>query len=228
MAFFLGRGCLKWLLWLLLLLLLLLLFSWLFRRCSHGDAEPIPDPINDKPWVHDDPRVGDGGGIYDPGNPYEAIPTPPEYNDVLPPNQGVIPPIDTTKIIRKPGNPVIVSNRLNILMENEDKSIMDLAKVFKQKYPDDKYKVVYYDDVVKRMQIEVPPEERLRLKSEIPGKFAPEYELFVFDESLFEGSYSPSDPAFADSNKRMVFENYKCTTGVGYYTWFSQTYNSYH
>jgi len=193
---FFGRGWLKWILWLLLLLLLLLLLSWLFRSCSGGDVAPIPDPINGKPWVHDDPRVGDDGGIYDPGNPYETIPTPPEYIDILPPNQGVLPPIDTTEIIRKPGDPVIIGNRLNILMENEDKSILDLAKEFKLQYPDDKYKVVYYDDVVKRMQIEVPPVERIKLKSDIPKKFAPTYELFVFDESLFEIGYIPNDPHF--------------------------------
>jgi len=196
---FFGNGFFKWLLWLLLLILFILLFSWLFRRCNK--VKPIPSPINEKPWVHSDPRVGDRGGIYDPGNPYEPEPTPPEYNDVLPPNQGVMPPIDTTKIIRNPGKPVIIGDRLNILLENEDKSIMDLAKDFKKKYPDDKYKVVYYDDVVKRMQIEIPVDERLKLKAEIPGKFSPEYELFVFDESLFEGSYSPKDPAFNDSKK---------------------------
>ncbi len=198
---FLGRGCLKWLLWLLLLLLFILLLMWLLRGCGEERVRPIPSPIDDKPWVHDDPRVGDGGGIYDPGNPYETEPTPPEYSDELPPNQGEMPPIDTTKIIREPGKPVIISNRLNVLMENEDKSIMDLAKKFKEKYPDNKYKVVYYDDVVKRMQIEVPPEERLKIKSEIPEKFAPEYILFVFDESLFEGGYTPNDPAFASNNK---------------------------
>jgi len=198
---FLGRGCLKWLLWLLLLLLLILLLIWLLRGCDREGVRPIPSPIDDKPWIHDDPRVGDGGGIYDPGNPYEKVPTPPEYSDVLPPNQGEMPPIDTTKIIREPGKPVIISNRLNVLMENEDKSIMDLAKKFKEKYPDDKYKVVYYDDVVKRMQIEVPPEERVKLKTEIPENFAPEYELFVFDESLFEGGYTPNDPAFSSSDK---------------------------
>jgi serine protease len=198
---FFGTGWLKWLLWLLLLLLFILLLSWLFRRYNSGHTAPIPYPINDKPWVYDDPRVGDGGGIYDPGNPYEQIPTPPEYGDVLPPNQGELPPIDTTKIIRDPGNPVIIGNRLNILMENQEKSIMDLARDFKVKYPKDKYKVVYYDDVIKRMQIEVPVEERMKLKSEIPAKFAPEYELFVFDEVLFEGRYIPNDPAFADSNK---------------------------
>ena len=185
----------------LLLLLLILLLIWLLRGCDRERVHPIPSPIDDKPWIHDDPRVGDGGGIYDPGNPYQKVPTPPEYRDVLPPNQGEMPPVDTTKIIREPGKPVIISNRLNVLMENEDKSIMDLAKKFKEKYPDDKYKVVYYDDVVKRMQIEVPPEERLKLKTEIPEKFAPEYELFVFDESLFEGGYTPNDPAFSSSDK---------------------------
>lgn len=198
---FFGRGCLKWLLWLLLLLLLILLLIWLLRGCDRERVHPIPSPIDDKPWIHDDPRVGDGGGIYDPGNPYEKVPTPPEYSDVLPPNQGEMPPIDTTKIIREPGKPVIISNRLNVLMENEDKSIMDLAKDFKEKYPDEKYKVVYYDDVVKRMQIEVPPDERLKLKTEIPENFAPEYELFVFDESLFEGGYTPNDPAFSSTDK---------------------------
>lgn len=195
-----GKGCLRWLLWLLLLLLLLFLWFWLFRSCNPGHNSPIPYPVEDKPFIREDPRAGDGG-IYNPGEPYKPVPTPPGYRDVLPPNQGVLPPVDTSKIIRDPGKPVIVGNRLNILMENEDKSIMDLAKEFKIKYPDDKYKVVYYDDVVKRMQIEVPQEERPQLKQEIPGKFAPDYKLFVFDEALFERGYTPNDPAFSDSSK---------------------------
>jgi subtilisin family serine protease len=200
-SLFFGRGCLKLLLWLLLLLLLLLLFCWLLRGCNHSVVTPIPDPISEKPWIHDDPRVGDDGGIYHPGNPYKSIPTPPEYSDILPPNQGVLPPMDTNNVIRDPGKPVILNNRLNILMENEDKSIMDLAKEFKKKYPAGKYKVVYYDDVVKRMQIEVPAGERQKIKTEIPAKFAPEYELFVFDEALFENGGLPNDPALADPNK---------------------------
>ncbi|MDR1182842.1 MAG: S8 family serine peptidase, partial [Bacteroidales bacterium] len=57
------------------------------------------------------------------------------------------------------------------------------------------------DDVVKRMQIEIPKEEREQLKQSIPGQFAPEYELFVFDEALFKGVYTPNDPAFADPGK---------------------------
>ncbi len=200
----------RFLLWLqkwwwraLLLLLLLLLLLWLLRGCqgcNHpiGGGAAIGD--NDSTWLNEDPNRGHDGGIYDPYNPYHPKPTPPGYEDILPPQQGVLPPIgDSPEII--PGNPSIIANRLNILMENEDKSIPDLAKAFKAKYPDDKYKVVYYDDVVKRMQIEIPKEEREKLKKEIPPAFAPEYELFVFDEALFESSYTPNDPAISDPNK---------------------------
>jgi subtilisin family serine protease len=195
---FFEKGCLKWLLWLLFILLLL----WLLRDCCEDEARPIPSPIIEKPWIKDDSLARNGdGGIYDPGNPYNPVPTPPEFQDILPPNQGEIPPFDSTKIIRRPGNPVIISNRLNILMEDENKSIMDLAKDFKVKYPSANFKVVYYDDVVKRMQIEVPPEEREKLKLEIPEKFASKYKLFVFDESLFEGEYLPNDVAFASEEK---------------------------
>lgn len=199
---FVGKGCLKWLLWLLLLILLLYLLSHLFKGCNGdtGIASPIPSPINEKPWIGHDPNVG-GGGIYNPGNPYEMAPTPPGYADVLPPFQGQLPPLDSSKTIRDPGTPVIISNRLNILMENDDKSILNLAKAFKAKYPDDRYKVVYYDTIIKRMQIEIPPDERLKLKSEIPINFAPEYELFVFDESLFETGYTPNDPEFSHEDK---------------------------
>ncbi len=192
-------GCLKWLLRALLLLLLLLLLLWLLRNChscSHpaGGGGALGD--NDSTWLREDPNVGKDGGIYDPRNPYTPVPTPPGYEDVLPPQQGVLPPIDENPEI-KPGNPTIIANLLNVLMDNQDKSILDLARDFKAKYPDEKYKVVYYDDVVKRMQIQIPASEREKLKREIPPAFAPEYELFIFDESLFEGIQYPSDPGLS-------------------------------
>lgn len=202
-ALFAGHGCLKWFLRTLLFLLLLLLLLWLLRNChgcSHhiGGGAAIGD--NDSTWMREDPARGHDGGIYDPYKPYDPKPTPPGYEDVLPPNEGVLPPLeDNPEII--PGNPSIIANRLNILMDNEDKSIMDLAKDFKVKYPDEKYQVVYYDDVVRRMQIEIPSEEREKLKAEIPPAFAPEYELFVFDEALFEGRRKTNDPALSDENK---------------------------
>lgn len=216
---FTGKGCLKWLFWLLLALLALFLLSLLLRNCtgcSHPIGLPhshsgcsrypgggnlggaIPYPIGEKPWVGDIP---DGvGGIYNPGDPYGSVETPGGYDGILPPNMGVLPPIDTNKIVREPGRQAYVDDILNILMENEDKSIMDLARDFKAQYPEDKYQIVYYDDVVKRMQVRVPSEERAQLKAEIPGKFAPEYDLYVFDESLFIGGYTPNDPEVSNAN----------------------------
>jgi subtilisin family serine protease len=187
--------------WLLALLLILLLICLLFRGCTNQEhVRPLPADVHNKPWVETDPRSGEGG-IYNPGDPYGERPeTPPEYQEVLPPSEGILSPIDSTQIVQEPDKPTIIGNRLNILMGNEDRDIKDLAKAFKEKYPDDKYKVVYYDNVVKRMQIELPSDEREKLKDEIPGKL-PEYELFVFDESLFSGNYTPNDPDFNDDDK---------------------------
>lgn len=222
---FAGKGCMKWLLWLLLALFALFLLSLLLRNCT-GCSRPvglphshsgcsrypggghsggaIPYPIGDKPWVGDVP--GDAGGIYNPGDPYGSVETPGGYDGILPPNMGVLPPLDTNNVVREPGRQAYVDDLLNILMENEDKSILDLARDFKAQYPEDKYQIVYYDDVVKRMQIRVPSEEREQLKAEIPSKFAPEYDLYVFDESLFVGGYTPNDPEMSDANHAWYLE----------------------
>ena len=200
------RKWFRWLLWILLALLILFLLWLLLTKCQgcgHHGIVPAPVPgVDDRPWVGEDPNVGNGGGIYDVGNPYDPIETPGSNRDVLPPQQGVLPPFDgNIPIAEQPGMPRVVDNRLNVLMENEDKSIVELARAFKNKYQGDEYKVVYYDDVVKRMQIEVPASERNAIKTRLPQEMTPEFDVFVFDEALFEGSYSPSDPAFSDNNK---------------------------
>lgn len=225
-SLFVGRGCLKWLLWLLLALLLLLLLFFLIKGCvGHNNrgtlsgggevvvpAVPPTDETgggalgdNDGTWRESDPNVGDEGGIYDPENPYNPVPTPDSLRNVLPPQEGVLPPLGDNPIIvpgdpDMPGSPSVIGNVLNILMENNDRSIVDLARDFKAKYPDDCYQVIYYDDVVKRMQIKVPDDQRLQLKQLLPNQFYPDYQLFVFDEALFESDYIPSDSAFSSSD----------------------------
>lgn len=189
---FTEKGCLKWLLWLLLLLILLLLCMWLLKGCHErrGSTNHNRNGVEEVPT----PDHGVGNGIYNPNDPYISNPRPPGYDHILPPQEGVLPPeVSQPDII--PGNPTIIANRLNILMENEDKSILDFAKAFKEKYPDEKYKIVYYDNIVKRLQVEVPRNEREKLKNNIPGLFAPEFEVFVFDEALFEANDLPNDPA---------------------------------
>lgn len=210
----------RWLLRILLLLLLLLLLLWLFKDCAcsrHIALTPGGYDDQDSTWIESDPNVG-RGGIYNPENPYEPVPTPGNYDDILPPKQGVLPPLEDNPVTL-PDNPGVIANRLNILMENTDKSILDLARAFKEEYPGDEYQVIYYDDVVKRMQIIIPIEERERLKVDIPSKFAPEFLLFVFDEALFEGAYRPNDPAISSSSKSWyldavnAFEGWDITMG---------------
>lgn len=208
-----------WLWKILLALLLLLLLILLLKYCSRPRVRPVRG-IDDRPWVIEDPNVSDGGGIYDPGNPYKPIPTPPEHRDILPPDQGTMPPIrDDDPIRQDPGKPTIISNRLNVMMENEDKSIISLARDFKTRYPGDQYQVVYYDDVIKLMQITVPENEREAIKERLPQEFAPEYQLFVFDESLFEGPNTPNDPDLSNQDKKWyldaigAFEAWNTTTG---------------
>lgn len=193
---FFTSGCLRT----ILLGLFIILLFWLFRNCFNrhviGNGNALSE--NDSIWLKEDSLRGNNGGIYDPGNPYRPVPTPPEYQDILPPEQGIMPPI-SENIETTPGSPKIIGNRLNILMRNHNKSVMDFARDFKNKYSDDRYKVVYYDDVVKRIQVEIPSEMRVSLKEEIPEKFKPEYNLFVFDETLFENEYIPNDPSLKSS-----------------------------
>ncbi|MBK8369776.1 MAG: hypothetical protein IPL20_00060 [Saprospiraceae bacterium] len=90
-ALFAGRGCLRWLWRALLFLLLLLLLIWMLRGChgcNHhiGGGAALGD--NDSTWLREEPAHGKDGGIYDPFNPYDPKPTPPGYEDVLPPKQG--------------------------------------------------------------------------------------------------------------------------------------------
>lgn len=212
--------CRKRLLVLLVSLLLLWLFLFILSKCigctTIGPSECDRTEVlvggvglggNDSTWIKDDPNVRKGaGGIYDPYNPYRPVPTPGKGEGlppgmppgVLPPAEGVLSPITEDPI---EGNPSIIPNRLNILMENENKSILALAKAFKEKYPGEEYRVVYYDNVVKRMQIEIPKMEREKLKAELPSAFAPDFEIFVFDESVFESLYTPTDPDMSDGNK---------------------------
>lgn len=200
-ALFTSRGCLKWIIWTLFLLLLFFLMNWLFEHCKSSVTGGGALGDNDSTWIRDDSssRVR-GGGIYDPYNPYEPKPTPSPYLDILPPKQGVLPPMEENPQV-DPSNPSVLANRLNILMENEDKSIYDFAKDFNEKYPKEKYKILYYDDVIKRIQVEIPSQERERLKTEIPQVFSPKYQLFIFDESLFESFYMPNDPAILEQDK---------------------------
>lgn len=119
----------------------------------------------------------------------------PEY---LPKQPNRVPDIDTTKI-NKDRDSVsnILTDRMNILLKGENTDMKTFARKFKDAFPDDEYQVTYYDTLTNRLQISIPSDKINTIKEELKQKI-PEFEMLIWHESIFEHSYTPSDPGFSD------------------------------
>lgn len=127
----------------------------------------------------------------------------------LPDEPGVVPPIDTTKIEKDSAQVrEIISDRLNIALKGEKLNVNEFAKQFKKAYPDKEYKIIYYDTLTYRLQIEIPSSERLKVKNELPKKL-PQFEMLIWEEALFQKNYKPSDPGFNDVQQFWYHEKVK-------------------
>lgn len=185
---FTGKGCLKWLLWIILGILLLILLGWLlcsYVGCSdkHQENGVVPQETIKQPNgdVRDDngyvkPITGDDGQLPDDNNI-----TAPIVNE-----DGNMPPI-----IKQPGAPDIIANRLLLFLENENDNVDALAKNFKKAYSGDKYSIIGYDREVKLLAIQIPENERSQIRETINNKI-PNHKFFVFDEEIYEieGGYN--------------------------------------
>ncbi|WP_254411018.1 S8 family serine peptidase [Dyadobacter diqingensis] len=115
---------------------------------------------------------------------------------LLPERQGVFVPVDSTKLIDKPGDPLkrkIVGNRLNIYLD-KSANLTDFAKKLVAENSEEPIQVVFYESAYNLLQVEFDLGSieiwRSRLKK------YPEVKL-VFDEAIFAGNYIPSDPGFS-------------------------------
>jgi len=119
----------------------------------------------------------------------------------LPVKNAEIIPIDTTKIIKNPdGATTIVSDRINIALLGQNKSILSFSKAFKEQYPGNQYKIIYYDTNIHRIQILVPSEERVDIKNNIDKKIKG-FELLVWEETIFNNRRTFNDPIFNNINQ---------------------------
>jgi subtilisin family serine protease len=111
---------------------------------------------------------------------------------LFPENPGLIVPIDTTTIISDPDSVrTIVSNRLNIAVASGN--MVAFADALNEAYPDNNFKIIYYDTLTHRLQLEIPDSLRESLIDEIPQKIK-NFELLVWHESLFDNKKTPGDP----------------------------------
>lgn len=175
-SWLMGAGCLKWLLWALLFLLIMLLFSWLLRDC--GGCNRIANSTSDSVSAADNDiyREGDRtiGSIIDrEGNlPKQTI------ISAITGENGALPPI-----IHNDGIPDVIANRLNIYFDDEKADLDKWAHEFKKIYPSDDYQIVGCDPNVRLIQIQIPENQRDKIREEINDKI-PDQEFFVVDESI--------------------------------------------
>lgn len=158
-----------------LILILLIIFLWfILDRCNRpSDTPPLTD------------------------NDVEEI-----YDEIMPeiPRQRII-PIDSTDFREddSTGN-IIVAGLVNVAMVENKEAFKRMAVELKQQFPEDKYKIVYYDEETNRLQFNFPEEETAEMKDKIRSKLS-RYKLLIWDESVFLTSKKSNDPFFKDADK---------------------------
>ena len=202
------NGCLKKILRLLLFLLLLLLLIWILRQCGSCNDHPTSNYTGQNPFLPTLPPGGIDGGDSDMGETpgsntpgdnglYQPIqPGDPGF-EFLPehPNKPI--PIDDGDIIDdEEGNRRILANRLNVLLDDDALTINQFAADFKAVYTDDQYQIIYADPIIKRLQLQIPEDERVQIKNELVQRLPEQYtpnNVFVWDEALMTRSFVPND-----------------------------------
>ncbi|MBR5211006.1 MAG: S8 family serine peptidase [Bacteroidales bacterium] len=103
----------------------------------------------------------------------------------------------------------IAGNRLIIFLTADGADINEFVKDFRKKYSDPKkYILSNPDEIVKRVTLTLPTSEREDFEQRLPEEFE-EYGVIVIPDSMYQNTYSASDPDFSDSDKRWYFE--KCS-----------------
>ena len=199
-----AAGFLLRLLAFLVMLFVLLLLLSLFRNQQSDEREAranIPDPIVN-PDTPDPVRVPvdtTANFPHDIQNPGPHLPSPDE-ND--------LPPYGDDDIVSDDGRQ-IVGDRLNVILNSptaDDETFRQWAAEFKQHYPGNEYKIVYYDKLTKLLQIQVPRAEREQIMKRLPEQIT-DISFLVFPEGLMENNASrPNDPVFRSEDLNWYFE----------------------
>ncbi len=128
----------------------------------------------------------------------------PSEKNYLPPQADILPPIDTTQTGTDPNDPtkrVIFTDKFNAALK-KGQNINEFAKKISEKYAEH-LQIVYYDTVINLVQFKTEPNLWKQWSDTI--KKMPEVRL-VFNETMFERSEIPKDPAFSEADKNWYFD----------------------
>lgn len=172
----------KWLLYALLTLLALLILAIVLTRCTSCSGY-FGGCVR---GVHDD-IVGDDGSTYIDGRHRDIT------NDLIDgrdDGNNIIPRIGDEPTDKydpnDPNSPPVIANRLNVFFEDDNPDFQKFATEFKHAYPDDQYKIIGKDKETRWLLIEVPSQERPRIRDELPSKI-PSMKFKVVDELIMNG-----------------------------------------
>lgn len=132
-----------------------------------------------------------------------------ESKSALPPEAGVYVPIDSNTIrLDEDSMKFIASDRLNISLIGKNRNLKKFSKEFKKLYSGNEYEIIYFDTITYRLQLRMPTELREPLKQNLPGQMT-NYDMLIWEESLYEIEYRPNDPGFNDQSQFWYHENVK-------------------
>lgn len=192
-------GCLgRTLLFLLGMAVISLLMALLLKGCDNirnghddpfNEKDSIANPYKDAPEElrREDPVAGWNDSI--PG--VEELPAP---------EDNYIPPVDSTDRVVNPEDTtsMIVADQLIVFFNSKElkKDMANFARQFKQVYPDNSYKIAYYNPTIGSMLLLVPQDRLIQTANELPQKIRG-IDFRVATNEIMEEAAKPSDPGFA-------------------------------
>lgn len=120
--------------------------------------------------------------------------------------ENFIPPVDTAHIgFNRDSTIQIINNKLGVILnKQEGKTIEEFARTFKEIYPSEEYKIVYYNDKTYTLLLEVPESERQHIKDILVTQM-PDFDFYLFDEATYGSNVSFNDPGLLSSDYRWPF-----------------------
>lgn len=171
----------KWLLLIILTILGLLLLAFFLRSCEGCGQNSVNGVMPLDSVKTENGRVVDNNGYIRPISGEDGK---------LPDADGIVAPVldergEMLPIVRQPGTPNTIANRLFLFMEDDQDNVDALAHDFKRAYNEDKYSIIGYDREVKLLVVQIPENERDQIRQTINSKI-PNHKFIVFDEEIYE------------------------------------------
>jgi hypothetical protein len=129
------------------------------------------------------------------------------YVNIMPAHPGIrTEPIDSSAFKKDDSSgTTIVANLVNIALKNKKDNFKHFAVDLKNAFPDEEFKIVYFDDQTRRIQFSFPKDKQPSISKEIRKKLS-DYELLIWDESIFLSSRKFNDPFFDDTKRAWYFD----------------------